>query len=148
MPRKKKSAAVTSGESIDTTPVAVAEPAAASAAPANESIDPEMIDGKPAIHSQTAAPPKNWGPPYKAIYTNAAKGFELGENRRFKQRVFTFKERPDAETIDALKSAGFKYRAEEKAWTVPATPVTRELTDQLAQQFAGETASRDAGRSR
>src|ERR1700733_14835844 len=31
---------------------------------------------------------KNWGPPYKAIFRSAAKGFEMGENRRFKQRVF------------------------------------------------------------
>jgi hypothetical protein len=118
----------------------------AAGSPVQESVDPEMMDR----HSGPTGedPPKNWGPPYKAIYTNAAKGFELGENRRFKQRVFTFRDKPDADTIEALKIAGFRYRAEEKAWTVQSTPITREISDQLARQFAGETASRDADRSR
>jgi hypothetical protein len=97
--------------------------------------------------SGTEQTPKNWGPPYRAIYTNTDKGFELGENRRFKQRVFTFREKPDAETIEALKAAGFRYRGEEKAWTVQATAVTRELSDDLARQFAGEQAKQsDRGR--
>jgi len=82
---------------------------------------------------------KNWGPPYKAIFSSAAKGFEMGENRRFKQRVFTFREKPDRETLAALKDNGFTYRPEEKAWTIPANAATRELSDQLAREFAGES---------
>jgi hypothetical protein len=81
---------------------------------------------------------KNWGPPYKAIFSSAAKGFEMGENRRFKQRVFKFAEKPDSETLATLKDNGFTYRPEEKAWTIPANAATRELTDQLAREFAGE----------
>ncbi len=82
---------------------------------------------------------KNWGPPYKAIFSSAAKGFEMGENRRFKQRVFKFREKPDSDTIAALKDNGFTYRPEEKAWTIPANAATRELSDQLAREFAGES---------
>ena len=82
---------------------------------------------------------KNWGPPYKAIFSNAAKGFEMGENRRFKQRVFKFREKPDSNTIATLKDNGFTYRPEEKAWTIPANAATRELSDQLAREFAGES---------
>jgi hypothetical protein len=146
MPRKKTDN--TEKPTIATT--AVAEPAT-TPTPAAETIDPEMVDGKPAIHdaqldASGEPTPKNWGPPYKAIYTNAAKGFELGEDRRWKQRVFKFTDKPGPHVIDALKAAGFKYRGEEKSWTVQATPVTRELSDQLAQQFAGPEA--DVGRSR
>jgi hypothetical protein len=82
---------------------------------------------------------KNWGPPYKAIFTSSAKGFEMGENRRFKQRVFKFKDKPDADTLAALKDNGFTYRPEEKAWTIHADGATRLLTGRLALQFAGES---------
>ncbi len=82
---------------------------------------------------------KNWGPPYKAIFTSSSKGFEMGENRRFKQRVFKFRDKPDAETLAALKDFGFTYRPEEKAWTIRADEATRLLTDRLAMQFAGES---------
>jgi hypothetical protein len=82
---------------------------------------------------------KNWGPPYKAIFSSAAKGFEMGENRRFKQRVFKFREKPDSETIATLKDNGFTYRPEEKAWTIPANEATRQVTDRLARLFAGDS---------
>jgi hypothetical protein len=82
---------------------------------------------------------KNWGPPYKAIVSSAAKGFEMGENRRFKQRVFIFKDKPAPEVLAALKDNGFTYRPAEKAWTIPANAATRELSDQLARQFGGES---------
>jgi hypothetical protein len=82
---------------------------------------------------------KNWGPPYKAILSSAAKGFEMGENRRFKQRVFIFKDKPAPEVLAALKDNGFTYRPAEKAWTIPANAATRELSDQLARQFGGES---------
>ena len=57
----------------------------------------------------------------------------MGENRRFKQRVFTFKEKPAEEVLAALKEHGFTYRADEKAWTIPANADTRKLTDELAR---------------
>jgi hypothetical protein len=130
MPRKKKTdEAIT--PTGDTPTAAPNEPIATPI----EQIDADAVDPKPLQFEPEQ--PKNWGPPYKAIYTSAEKGFEMGENRRFKQRVFTFKDKPDEQIIAALKDAGFKYRAEEKAWTVQATPATRELSDQLAMQFAG-----------
>lgn len=82
---------------------------------------------------------KHYGPPYKALFTSD--GFELGENRRFKQRVFTFRERPADDVIAALKEQGFTYRAAEKAWTTPATAESRVLSDRLAQRFAGGNAA-------
>ena len=84
---------------------------------------------------------KHYGPPYKAIFTSADKGFELGENRRFKQRVFTFKDKPDEAVLAALKEHGFTYRPAEKAWTTEATAESRVLTDRLAKQFAGNDVS-------
>lgn len=86
--------------------------------------------------------PKNWGPPYKPIYTNVEKGYELGEDRRFKQRVFKFKEKPDEQTLAALKEAGFRFRAEDKSWTIQADAASRELSDRLAKQLAGPSRTR------
>jgi len=82
---------------------------------------------------------KNWGPPYRAIFTCSAKGFEMGENRRFKQRVFKFKDKPAPEIIAELKEKGFVYRPEEKAWTIHADNASRQLSDELAAKFAGES---------
>jgi hypothetical protein len=147
MPRKKKET-IAENTGVENTGVENAS-AANNSAVATAQVEP--LRAEPKMDYDTEAgpgeQPKNWGPPYKAIYTNAEKGFELGENRRFKQRVFTFKDKPEQATIDALKAAGFKYRAEEKAWTVQASPVTRELSDQLALQFAGVEAM-SAGRGR
>jgi hypothetical protein len=81
---------------------------------------------------------RNWGNPYKALVTTA--DFEMGEDRRFKQRVFLFKEKPSDEVLAALKENGFTYRANEKAWTIQANPDTRRLADELAREFAGQTA--------
>jgi hypothetical protein len=149
MPRKKKAkngGAVAVAESDSTSPASlppVQRPAYIDGAPVDA--DGNNIKGsssKP--DSQMELPTegehgKSWGPPYKAIYTG--KDFEMGENRRFKQRVFTFREKPADDVIAALKDAGFTYRANEKAWTVQANPSTRLLSDDLAQQFAGQTAS-------
>jgi len=81
---------------------------------------------------------KNWGPPYKAFFTSTANGFEMGENRRYRQRVFKFIEKPPEEMLAKLKEAGFTYRAGEKAWTIQADAETRKLSDDLAREFAGE----------
>jgi hypothetical protein len=151
MPRKKDTTTASNSTQDNTNADAATRAGDAktnSTVAVSETIDREMIDGRPAVHDapSTTETPKNWGPPYKAIYTNAVKGFELGEDRRWKQRVFKFSDKPGPDVIDALKAAGFKYRAEEKSWTVQATPVTRELSDQLAQQFAGEEIGTGRGR--
>jgi hypothetical protein len=83
---------------------------------------------------------RQWANPYKAVFVSKDKGFEMGENRRFNQRVFLFKERPSEEILGALKDAGFTYRAGEKAWTIQANAQTRKVSDELARQFAGHSA--------
>jgi hypothetical protein len=80
---------------------------------------------------------KNWGDPYKAIFSCPEMGFELGENRRFRQRVFKFGDKPSSEILDALKEHGFIYRAAEKTWTITANADTRKLTDEMAREWAG-----------
>jgi hypothetical protein len=61
----------------------------------------------------------------------------MGEDRRFKQRLFKFIDKPQEHVLAALKEHGFTYRASEKAWTINATAENRVLTDRLAQEFAG-----------
>ena len=136
MPRKKRTdaaEAVPTPEANAATAM-IEAPTPATSAPAAETNDPSPTP-------PTDGTGKNYGPPYKAIFSSQDKGFELGENRRFKQRVFTFKDRPTDDVIAALKDAGFTYRAAEKAWTTPATAESRVLTDRLARQFAGPDAS-------
>jgi hypothetical protein len=82
---------------------------------------------------------RDWGNPYKTIFVSKEKGFEMGENRRFKQRVFIFEEKPSEQILAALKENGFTYRAGEKAWTIQADADTRKLSDELAREFAGQT---------
>jgi hypothetical protein len=158
MPRRKQPAAsappVT--ESVAAEATAVAEtPAIKTPARRPGWIDgtPVTQDGQP-IRSSFEAPEqplydghqdrqpqgehgKNWGPPYKSIFTCREMGFELGENRRFKQRVFMFSDRPADEVLGELKANGFTYRAAEKAWTITANAETRKLTDELARKWAG-----------
>jgi hypothetical protein len=121
MPRKKDITDTSTATETAGAATAVAEPA-----PATET---NSQDGQ--------EPAKNWGPAYKAIFSCSAKGFEMGEDRRFKQRLFKFVEKPEEHVLAALKEHGFVYRASEKAWTVNATAENRVLTDRLAQEFAG-----------
>jgi hypothetical protein len=93
----------------------------------------EMQQAEP--HAETHG--KSWGDPYKSIFSCPEMGFELGENRRFKQRVFRFVLKPTSEILSELKEHGFTYRAGEKAWTINATPQSRKLTDDLARSWAG-----------
>jgi hypothetical protein len=101
---------------------------------------PAYIDGPPVTEDGKVITPanpeaKNWSDPYKALVTTA--NFEMGENRRFKQRVFLFKEKPSDGVLASLKENGFTYRAAERAWTIQANPDTRRLSEELAEQFAG-----------
>ncbi len=82
--------------------------------------------------------PQRWSNPYWAVFTCREKGFELGENRRFKQMVFTFADNPGPDVTAKLKEAGFVYRGAEKAWTTPATAASRELAVDLARELKGE----------
>jgi hypothetical protein len=141
MPRKKNAAQEAAPIETSSTAAAVAEPEKADTAPIAR---PAYIDGPPVTEDGkiiTSADPeaKNWGDPYKAIVSTGT--FEMGENRRFKQRVFTFKEKPADDVLAALKENGFTYRAGEKAWTIPANPDTRRLSEELAEQFAGSLQS-------
>jgi hypothetical protein len=132
MPRKKSQAAAAEAADNHITESATAETNPSPAVPA--STEPAAGTDEPAEGQG-----KNWGPPYKAIFTCSAKGFEMGENRRFKQRVFKFKDKPDPEIIAELKENGFVYRPEEKAWTIRADNATRLLSEELAAKFAGES---------
>jgi hypothetical protein len=125
MPRKKTAVPVTAPET-KTAAMPIARPA--------------WIDGPPTGSAEGPDNPqaKNWGDPYKGLVTTAS--FEMGENRRFRQRVFTFKEKPDEQILAALKENGFTYRANEKAWTIQADAETRRLSDELACEFAGQAA--------
>jgi hypothetical protein len=138
MPLKKNAAREAAHDQTSSTAAAVVEPEKADATPIAR---PAYIDGPPVTEDGkviTSADPdaKNWGDPYKAIVSTPA--FEMGENRRFKQRVFTFKEKPSDDVLAALKDNGFTYRANEKAWTIQANPDTRRLSEELAEQFAGQ----------
>ena len=132
MPRKKaKPAEVTAHEPVQSA-IAIAEP---DETPASR---PAYIDGPPTDEAGTVVRDgqgKQWGDPYKAIVTTGA--FEMGENRRFKQRVFKFKEKPADDVITVLKDAGFTYRAAEKAWTIHADADSRKVSDDLAKQWRG-----------
>jgi hypothetical protein len=152
MPKKKRiknqetteaTSADASGETTTATATdTLAEPAATAGDAA--SVDrPAWIDGPPTpvngYHTAAAEPVhgKNWGDPYKSIFNCREMGFELGENRRFKQRVFKFNLKPTDDVLAELKENGFTYRAGEKAWTTPANPDSRKLTDELARKWAG-----------
>jgi hypothetical protein len=137
MPRKKTAAQEAAHDQTSAT-ATVAEPEKADTAPITR---PAYIDGPPVtedgkVITSTDPEAKNWGDPYKAIVSTPT--FEMGENRRFKQRVFTFKEKPSDAVLAALKDNGFTYRANERAWTIQANPDTRRLSDELAEQFAGQ----------
>jgi hypothetical protein len=139
MPRKKNAAREAAQVETSSTAAAVAEPEKTDTAPIAR---PAYIDGPPVTEDGTiitSAEPeaKNWGDPYKAIVSTPT--FELGENRRFKQRVFIFKEKPGDVVLALLKENGFTYRAGEKAWTIQANAQTRKLSDELAKEFAGQS---------
>jgi hypothetical protein len=104
--------------------------------PANET---EQVNQAPQEESQNNDQQrgKNWGDPYKSIFSCPEMGFELGENRRFRQRVFKFEDKPSSAILDSLKEHGFIYRAGEKTWTITANADTRKLTDEMAREWAG-----------
>lgn len=127
MTRKKLKSAQADGETSTTAQVTEEPPAANSSAVASAEVpqDPPPTEAK------------NWGPPYKAIFVCPAKGFEMGEDRRFRQRVFKFTEKPSENILAALKENGFIYRPGEKTWTISASSETRLLADRLAKEFEG-----------
>ncbi|MGA3065262.1 MAG: hypothetical protein ABSF29_00290 [Tepidisphaeraceae bacterium] len=139
MPHKKNAAEEAANDQTSATTAAVAESGKAGTAPMSR---PAYIDGPPVdqdgkVIAANNPDAKNWGDPYKAIVSTPS--FEMGENRRFKQRVFMFKEKPSEDVLAALKENGFTYRANERAWTIQANPDTRKLSEELAEQFAGPT---------
>jgi hypothetical protein len=81
---------------------------------------------------------KQWARPYKAVLTCPQDHFELGENFQFRQVVFTFDGNPGSAITQKLKDAGFKYRPNEKSWTITGNAANREMAYKLAQEFRGE----------
>jgi hypothetical protein len=154
MPRKRKSTAAENTSSSESTQTAVAEAPApaqqhgshpvtdvAKAAPVAES--PTAADTYKPAPSKTSEPKaaaddKGWSKPYVALLVCREQGFEMGENRRFKQRVFLFKDKPTEEIRNTLKEHGFVYRPLEKAWTVAATHANRIVSDRIAKELAGK----------
>lgn len=146
MPRKKRAAAEAATDqtgtdmNADMTTDAVANTGTDASAIVAEPLNaesPATAAGDAPADGPANPEGKNWSDPYKAVFTSREKRFELGENRRFKQRLFTFADKPGDDVLAALKDAGFTYRAAEKAWTIQASPETRQLSDDLARQFAG-----------
>lgn len=149
MPRKKAKTAVTPIESAPVeatlTDTANANATATLEAPTPTAQDSAQPDSVPTTQGPSAAPAdgptdgtgKNYGPPYRAVLVTPS--FEMGENRRYKQRVFMFKEKPDEQTRALLKESGFTFRPAEKAWTIPATAESRVMSDRLARVMAGQT---------
>lgn len=141
MARQKKSGTADASRTTN----AKAGTAATSVTAGTVTETPSYIDGPPVNEDGTAVASdesgrKEWGNPYRAVVSTAT--FEMGEDRRFKQRVFKFKEKPAEEVIAALKENGFTYRAHEKAWTIPANAETRVLSERLASEFAGTSLGR------
>jgi hypothetical protein len=151
MPRKKHNAPESAETQSGNIAVAEAEPqpetpirtlATRAGTPGWVDGPPTAADGRSPLTDnegdrQEPEQPKNWGDPYKSIFSCPEQGFELGEHRRFKQRVFRFMEKPGEDIVSALKEKGFTYRATEKAWTIPADADTRKMTDEMAREWAG-----------
>ena len=139
MPRKKKQTTETMPVESTGAATAVAEPAPeSSAVPAWIDGPPTTAEGRPVNGDEQPAEDRKWGDPYKVIFVSKDPPFEMGEDRRWKQRVFKFGQKPGEEVLAALKEHGFTYRASEKAWTIHANADTRRLTDELAREFAGQ----------
>jgi hypothetical protein len=143
MARKKKTEAAEASKAParssmngDASTIAVMEspaPAVENAATAVE--EPATPDTPPAEPGFNDRPFSN---PYRPVFSSKTAGFELGENYRFKQRVFSFDDKPADHIIATLKENGFTYRPAEKSWTIPASAETRLLTDRLAREFTGQ----------
>jgi hypothetical protein len=142
MPRKKSAAPDAAHVETSTAATAVAEPPQGTAL-LSPNRRPDWIDGPPVRPNGEiikAKQPKNWADPYKAIVTGV--GFEMGEDREFNERVFTFREKPSDAVLASLKQNGFTYRPKERVWTIQANPDTRKLSEELARQFAGPAAGK------
>jgi hypothetical protein len=82
-----------------------------------------------------------WAEPYRPVARNEEAGFEMGENKLTQQILFYFSADPGEAKKSRLKHYGYFYRAEQKAWTVNATPMTREIARRLADEFAAGRSS-------
>lgn len=81
---------------------------------------------------------KQWSNPIWVMFACPAKGFNLVENRRFKQFAFYFDADPGAEVKGMLKETGFIYRPGDQSWTLPVTAANHELAVYLARELKGE----------
>ena len=133
-------------EELATEPSDAAEPAEY---PDEEPVTPEGAGPDQPQPAAEGQPERQWAPPYRAAFTSALGGLEVGEDRRFKQVVVSFADRPSSEVTDRLKEAGFKFRPAERSWTAPASAVAREFAHSLAQELhllAGGNTPAERGR--
>lgn len=124
-------------EALPTLPEPVAPTADAAGRDAGDDARRTGPQGEPAggPADGDGQPPRQWANPYRATFTSAAGGFEVGEDRRFKQVVFRFADRPEPDVLARLKEAGYTYRAAERSWTVPASAAAREFAHGLAGEL-------------
>jgi hypothetical protein len=97
----------------------------------------EPIAETPSTPSPEQGSGKKWAEAYRPLVTNPDVGYEMGENKITRQMVFYFAGDPGPQVKERLKHYGYIYHTDQKAWTVNATPVTREIAKELASEFAG-----------
>ncbi|HVS70815.1 MAG TPA: hypothetical protein VHQ47_06145 [Phycisphaerae bacterium] len=108
-------------------------------------VEPSASGGSP--ETPLPEPVAQWAEPYRPVVSDPASGFELGENKLASIMMFSFARDPGEKVKDRLKHYGYMYNATQKAWSVNATPTTREIARRLAAEFsAGKASDRAAGR--
>lgn len=153
MPRKKRSTEVTTTEPaaatlaesgadappVDAGPVVVMPDESDASAPAmapTASVE-ELMD-------QTQRP---WRRNFETLAV-IEPGISTGEDRKFAQVYIAFgKERPTDEQKSKMTEAGFRYRAAEKRWDMPATAASRVKAKALVAEFTGVVLGAAQGRT-
>ena len=145
MARKKRGEPAASAEQPGNGPTILAQSLPTLPAPVEERPDArepgdDRDEEPPATGEEVGTPadgdqPRQWANPYRAVFTSTVGGLEVGEDRRFKQVVVGFADRPGQDVTDRLKAAGFRYRAAERSWTAPASAAAREFALTLGQEL-------------
>lgn len=82
--------------------------------------------------------PTHWFMAINLGDTNASPKMHLGRSNGFQQMQLRFDEKPDAETIQKLRDAGWKYRGQEKVWSLQLDPEARATTQLNAERLFSE----------
>lgn len=84
-------------------------------------------------------PPKRWRRNFETLAVGGP-GIYSGEDRKFAQVYIAFdKEKPTDEQKAKMTEAGFRYRAAERRWDMPATAASRVKAKSLVVEFTGVT---------